>query len=217
MKISKYIDHTVLKCTTDQETVKRFCTEAKEYDFASVCVNPHWVKYVSEELQGTDVKTCCVIGFPLGANKTEIKVMETRLAIEDGAQEVDMVINLGALKSRQYEYFENDIRAVIEEAKGKAKVKVIIETSELTQEEKIYVCKTAVEAGADFLKTSSGYTDQGATVEDVKLMKSIAGDRCEVKASKGINNRKICDDMIAAGATRMGTSKGIKIVNNVTD
>ncbi|MCF2680144.1 deoxyribose-phosphate aldolase [Faecalicatena contorta] len=215
MSYSKYMDHTVLKATTTESTVKRFCDEAKEYGFASVCVNPYWIPFVAEQLAGTDVKACAVIGFPLGANKTEIKAMEAKLAVEDGAQEVDMVINVGALKDGKYDYVENEIKAVVDVSHPQALVKVIIETSELTDEEKIKACELAVAAGADFVKTSSGFGSGGATVQDVKLMKSVVGDKCQVKASTGINNREICDAMIEAGAVRMGTSKGIYIVNDM--
>ena len=215
MSYSKYMDHTVLKVTTTEAIVKRFCDEAKEYQFASVCVNPYWIPFVVKELEGTDVKACAVIGFPLGANKTEVKALEAKLAVEDGAQEVDMVINVGALKDKKYDYVGNEIKAVVEAAHPQAHVKVIIETSELTEEEKIKACELAMHAGADFVKTSSGFGSGGATVEDVKLMKSIVGDKCQVKASTGINNRKICDAMIEAGAVRMGTSKGIFIVNDI--
>ena len=215
MSYSKYMDHTVLKVTTTEAIVKRFCDEAKEYHFASVCVNPYWIPFVVKELEGTDVKACAVIGFPLGANKTEVKALEAKLAVEDGAQEVDMVINVGALKDKKYDYVGNEIKAVVEAAHPQAHVKVIIETSELTEEEKIKACELAMWAGADFVKTSSGFGSGGATVEDVKLMKSIVGDKCQVKASTGINNRKICDAMIEAGAVRMGTSKGIFIVNDI--
>lgn len=215
MNYSKYMDHTVLKATTTESTVKRFCDEAKEYGFASVCVNPYWIPFVVKELEGTAVKACAVIGFPLGANKTEIKAMEARLAVEDGAREVDMVINVGALKDGKYDYVGTEIKAVVEASHPKAQVKVIIETSELIDEEKVKACELAMEAGADFVKTSSGFGSGGATVEDVKLMKSVVGDKCQVKASTGINNRKICDAMIEAGAVRMGTSKGIFIVNDI--
>lgn len=215
MSYSKYMDHTVLKVNTTESTVKRFCDEAKEYGFASVCVNPYWIPFVVEQLAGTNVKACAVIGFPLGANKTEIKALEAKLAVEDGAQEVDMVINVGALKDRKYDYVGNEIKAVVDAAHPKAHVKVIIETSELTDDEKVKACELAMEAGADFVKTSSGFGSGGATVEDVKLMKSVVGDKCQVKASTGINNRKICDSMIEAGAVRMGTSKGIFIVNDI--
>lgn len=214
MSYGQYIDHTVLKADTKKETVRRFCEEAKEYGFASVCVNPYWIPYVSEQLNGSGVKACAVIGFPLGANKTEIKAQEACLAVKDGAGEVDMVINIGALKDGELEFVKNDIKAVVEAAHPEALVKVIIETSALTDSEKIMACRLAVEAGADFVKTSTGFGSGGATAADVKLMKDTVGEHCQVKASTGINSRKICDEMLAAGAVRMGTSKGILIVND---
>ena len=210
---AQYMDHTVLKPETTRATVKRFCDEAKEYHFASVCINPTWVKYVSEQLRGSGVKTCCVIGFPLGANTTYVKKIETEDAVQNGAEEVDMVINIGALKDKDYELVEEDIKAVVRAAHPAARVKVIIETSALTDEEKRTACELAVNAGADFVKTSTGFGSGGATGEDVRLMKSVVGVRCKVKASTGVNNRAICDALLAAGAVRMGTSKGMKIVN----
>lgn len=211
---AKYIDHTVLKIATTRETVKRFCDEAKEYHFASVCINPCHVQFASELLKGSGVKTCCVIGFPLGANTTNIKALEAKEAVENGAEEVDMVINVGALKDRRDVYVLNDIKAVVDAAHPKALVKVIIETCELTDDEKVRACQLSKEAGADFVKTSTGFGKGGATVEDVALMKKTVGDNMCVKASTGINNRKICDQMIKAGAVRMGTSKGIFIVKD---
>lgn len=209
---AKYMDHTVLKCATTRETVKRFCQEAVEYGFASVCVNPTHVAFVREQLKGSEVKTCCVIGFPLGATTTLVKTVETAEAVKNGAQEVDMVINIGALKDRRLDEVEEDIASVVKTAHPHAQVKVIIESSDLTDEEKVLACRLAMSAGADFVKTSSGFGLGGATVEDVKLMKQTVGDKLQVKASTGINDRAICDAMIAAGAVRMGTSKGIKIV-----
>lgn len=214
MNYAKYIDHTILKVDTTRDTVRRICDEAKEYRFASVCVNPYWVAYVAEQLKGSEVKACAVIGFPLGANKTEVKVLETKLAVIDGAKEVDMVINVGALKDKDYAYVKNDIQSVVDAAHPESHVKVIIECSELTDEEKVKACELAVQAGADFVKTSTGFGSGGATIEDVELMKAVVGNRCKVKASTGINNRKICDEFIKAGAIRMGTSKGIYIVND---
>lgn len=210
---AKYMDHTVLKADTTKETLKRFCDEAKEYGFASVCVNPANIPYVAGQLRGTKVKACSVIGFPLGANTTVMKVMETLEAVKNGAQEVDMVINVGALKDKDYAYVKKEIVAVVEAAHPQAEVKVIIETCLLTDEEKVTVCRMAKEAGADFVKTSTGFGSRGATAEDVRLMKEAVGDM-RVKASTGINNRKICDEMLAAGACRMGTSKGIFIVKD---
>ncbi len=209
---AQYMDHTVLKPETTRETVKRFCDEAREYKFASVCINPCHVSYVSEQLKGSGVKTCCVIGFPLGANTSFIKGLETMEAVKNGADEVDMVINIGALKDKNYTYVYEDIKAVVENAHPKAIVKVIIETSALTDEEKVIACELAKRANADFVKTSTGMGTGGATVEDVRLMKRTVGENMRVKASTGINDREITDKMLAAGAVRMGTSKGIFIV-----
>ncbi len=211
----KYIDHTVLKADTTKEILKKFCDEAKEYGFASVCVNPCNVKYVASQLEGTGVKTCCVIGFPLGANTTLVKALETVEAVKNGAQEVDMVINIGALKDKDYDLVYEDIKAVVDAAHPKALVKVIIETGLLTDEEKIKACELAKKAGADFVKTSTGFGPGGATVEDVRLMKQVVGEEMMIKASTGINNREICDAMIKAGAVRMGTSKGVFIVKGI--
>ena len=209
---AQYMDHTVLKPETTRETVKRFCDEAKEYKFASVCINPYHVSYVSEQLKGSGVKTCCVIGFPLGANTSFVKGLETMEAVKNGADEVDMVINIGALKDKNYTCVYEDIKTVVENAHPKAIVKVIIETSALTDEEKVIACELAKRANADFVKTSTGMGTGGATVEDVRLMKRTVGDNMRVKASTGINDREITDKMLAAGAVRMGTSKGIFIV-----
>ena len=211
---SKYIDHTVLKIATTKETVLKFCAEAKQYHFASVCVNPCNVPLVAKELEGTGVKTCCVIGFPLGANTTKVKAFETVDAVENGAQEVDMVINVGRLKDKDYDYVREDIKAVVDAAHPKALVKVIIETCVLTDDEKVKACELSKEAGADFVKTSTGFGTGGATAHDVALMKKTVGDALQVKASTGINSRATCDEMIAAGAVRMGTSKGVYIVKD---
>lgn len=211
---AKYMDHTVLKADTTKETLKKFCDEAKEYGFASVCVNPGNVSYIADQLKGSGVITCSVIGFPLGANTTFMKAMETLEAVKNGAGEVDMVINVGALKDKDYDYVKKDIGAVVNAAHPQAEVKVIIETCLLTDEEKVTACKLAKEAGADFVKTSTGFGSGGATAEDIRLMKQTVGDM-RVKASTGVNNRRICDEMLAAGACRMGTSKGIYIVKDV--
>jgi deoxyribose-phosphate aldolase len=211
---AKYMDHTVLKPETTRETVKRFCDEAKEYKFASVCINPTHVAYVADQLKGSGVKTCCVIGFPLGASTSFIKSLEAMEAVKNGAEEVDMVINIGALKDQNYSLVFEDIKAVVDAAHPKALVKVIIETSALTDEEKVIACELAKRAKADFVKTSTGFGSGGATVEDVRLMKRTVGDSMRVKASTGINNREITDKMLAAGAVRMGTSKGILIVKD---
>lgn len=209
---AKYIDHTILKPETTSDVLRRFCDEAKEYGFASVCVNPANVKFVAEQLRGTDVKTCCVVGFPLGANTTLVKTIETVEAIKNGAQEIDMVINIGALKDKNYDLLYEDIKAVVDAAYPNAIVKVIIETCLLTDEEKVIACKLAKKAKAHFVKTSTGFGKGGATVDDVKLMRQTVGPDMMVKASTGINNRQICDAMPEAGAVRFGTSKGVLIV-----
>jgi deoxyribose-phosphate aldolase len=209
---AKYIDHTVLKCGTTRDTVRRFCDEAKQYHFASVCVNPTHVAFVHEQLAGSGVATCCVIGFPLGATTTLVKTVEAAEAVKNGADEVDMVINIGALKDRRLDEVCEDIRGVVNAAHPRALVKVILETSDLTDEEKVLGCQLAEKAGADFVKTSTGFGQGGATAADVALLKKTVGDRLRVKASTGINDRAICDEMLAAGAVRMGTSKGIRIV-----
>lgn len=214
LNYGKYMDHTILKPYTTKEMLKRFCDEAKQYHFASVAVNPSNIPYVVEQLKGSDVKACAAIGFPLGATTTLVKVTEAKEAIENGAGEVDFVINIGRLKDKDYDYVANEIKQMVEVAHPKALCKVILENCYLTDEEKVIVCKMAVEAKADFVKTSTGMGSGGATVEDVKLMKQTVGDAVQVKAATGINNREICDQMLAAGATRMGTSKGICIVKD---
>jgi deoxyribose-phosphate aldolase len=215
-EIARMIDHTLLKPETTKEQIEKLCNEAKEYNFASVCVNPTWVKYASELLQGTEVKVCTVIGFPLGANTPETKAFETKNAIENGAEEVDMVINIGALKSGNYDLVEEDIRAVVEAAKGKALTKVIIETSLLTEEEKVKACELSAKAGADYVKTSTGFSTGGATVEDVALMRKTVGPDIGVKASGGVRSADDAEKMIEAGATRIGASSGVKIVQGLT-
>jgi deoxyribose-phosphate aldolase len=213
MKISKYIDHTILKAEATSEEVKKVCLEAKEYNFASVCVNPYFTKLVSSELKGSEVKTCVVVGFPLGANTKEVKAFEASNAVENGAQEVDMVINIGALKEKKYDVVEDDIKSVVDSVKSKALVKVIIECCLLTKEEMVMACKLSVKAGADFVKTSTGFSTGGAMAEDVKLMRDTVGESVGVKASGGIRNYKATMEMINAGANRIGASAGIVIVN----
>ncbi len=213
--IAKMIDHTLLKADATKEQIHTLCLEAKEYSFASVCVNPSWVPYCADLLKDTDVKVCTVIGFPLGANTPETKAFETRNAIENGASEVDMVINIGALKSGNEELVEKDIKSVIEAAKGKALTKVIIETSLLTEDEKVRACKIAVKAGADFVKTSTGFSTGGATPEDVALMRKIVGPKIGVKASGGVRSVDDAEAMIQAGASRIGASSGVKIVKGL--
>ncbi|MFD3447684.1 deoxyribose-phosphate aldolase [Microbacteriaceae bacterium 4G12] len=216
MNYAKLIDHTLLKADTKKAAIVTLCEEAKQNDFASVCVNPTWVETAAQLLQGTDVKVCTVIGFPLGANTPEAKAFEAKDAIEKGATEVDMVINIGALQDKNDELVERDIRAVVEAAKGKALVKVIIETCLLTEEEKVRACELSVKAGADFVKTSTGFSTGGATVEDVALMRKTVGPNIGVKASGGVRDAKGLDDMVAAGATRIGTSSGVALVQGKT-
>ena len=211
MKLNKYIDHTLLKADASQEQIETLIEEAKKYDFASVCVNPTWVSFAAQVLKGTDVKVCTVIGFPLGANTPELKAFETSDAIQNGADEVDMVINIGALKSRNFDLVERDIRAVVEAAKGTL-VKVIIETCLLTDDEKVKACQIAQKAGADFVKTSTGFSTGGATVEDVALMRKTVGPDMEVKASGGARSYEDALAFIKAGATRIGASSGVAIM-----
>ena len=210
--IVKMIDHTLLKADATKEEILKIINEAKEYLFASVCVNPTWVKTAAELLADTpEVKVCTVIGFPLGASTSETKAFETKNAIENGADEVDMVINISALKDQQDEIVEKDIRAVVEAAKGKALVKVIIETSLLTDAEKIRACELAVKAGADFVKTSTGFSTGGATAPDIRLMRQTVGANVGVKASGGVRSREDALAMVEAGATRIGASSGVSI------
>jgi deoxyribose-phosphate aldolase len=216
MELNQMIDHTILKADATEEAVLRIIEEAKKYEFFSVCINPCWVAYAKEHLAETSVDVCTVIGFPLGANTSEVKAYEATDAINNGATEVDMVINIGALKSKQYKKVLKDIQAVVDAAKGKALVKVIIETALLTDEEKIKACELAKEAGADFVKTSTGFSTGGATVADIKLMRETVGPDMGVKASGGIHNEAEATAMIEAGATRIGTSAGVAIMEGAT-
>ena len=211
MKLNKYIDHTLLKADASQEQIETLIEEAKKYDFASVCVNPTWVSFAAQALKATDVKVCTVIGFPLGANTPELKAFETSDAIQNGANEVDMVINIGALKSRNFDLVERDIRVVVEAAKGTL-VKVIIETCLLTDDEKVKACQIAQKAGADFVKTSTGFSTGGATVADVALMRKTVGPDMGVKASGGARSYEDALAFIKAGATRIGASSGVAIM-----
>lgn len=211
--LARKIDHTLLKPEATKEQIEKLCDEAKTYRFYSVCVNPSWVETASELLKGTDVKVCTVIGFPLGATTTEVKREETKDAIAKGATEVDMVIPVGKLKSGQDEAVKADIAAVVEAAKDQALVKVIIETSLLTEEEKVKACQLAVEAGADYVKTSTGFSTGGATVEDIRLMRQTVGPDIGVKASGGIRDLKTANAMIEAGASRIGASSSVAIVS----
>lgn len=208
--LASYIDHTLLKPTATKADILQLCEEAKQYHFASVCVNPCWVALCAETLKDTGVNVCTVIGFPLGANTSEIKAAEAAQAIKQGATEVDMVINIGALRGGNTEYVYQDILAVRKASEGKI-LKVIIETSYLTNEEKKKACELSAKAGADFVKTSTGFSNAGATVEDVKLMKEASG--IKVKASGGVRTKEDALRMIEAGASRLGASAGIKIVS----
>ena len=214
MDLAKMIDHTNLKASTVKEDILKLTKEARDYQFASVCVNPTWVELAAQELKGTNVKVCTVIGFPLGANTKEVKVYETKDAIEKGAEEIDMVINISKLKDGDYDYVESEIAGIVEASKSKAIVKVIIETCLLTNEEKKQVCSLAVKAGADFVKTSTGFSTGGATIEDVALMRQTVGANVGVKASGGIHSKEEALAMVNAGATRIGASSGIAIVPN---
>jgi deoxyribose-phosphate aldolase len=210
-----YIDHTLLKADATKEEIIQLCEEAKTYTFASVCVNPAWVQTASEVLKGSSVKVCTVIGFPLGSSTSAVKAFETKDAIENGAGEIDMVINIGALRSGDDELVKNDIAAVVDSAKGKAIVKVIIETSLLTDQEKRKACELTRAAGADFVKTSTGFSTGGATAEDVKLMRGVVGPEMGVKASGGVRSFEDMKKMIDAGATRIGASSGVKIMQGL--
>lgn len=211
MNLNKMIDHTLLKPEATKEMIENLCREAKEFDFKSVCVNPYWVSTAYEELRDSDVLVCTVVGFPLGATTKETKFFETDFAVQEGADEIDMVINVGALKSKQYDVVLEDIKSVVQAANGRT-VKVIIETCLLTDEEKVKACKLSKEAGANFVKTSTGFSTAGANVEDVELMRSIVGDALEVKASGGIRDLDTALKMIEAGATRLGVSAGVQIM-----
>ncbi|MDV4934972.1 deoxyribose-phosphate aldolase [Enterococcus faecium] len=216
MELNRMIDHTILKADASKEAVMQIIEEAKKYHFYSVCINPARVALAKEQLQGEPVAVCTVIGFPLGANTSETKAFETTDAINNGADEVDMVINIGALKSKDDQKVQKDIEAVVEAAKDRALVKVIIETSLLDREEIIRACELAKAAGADFVKTSTGFSTGGAKVEDVRLMRETVGPEMGVKASGGIHNEEEAMAMIEAGATRIGTSAGVAIVSGST-
>ena len=211
MKLNKTIDHTILNADATKDAVIKVIDEAKKYEFASVCLEPCWVSLAAERLQDSPVKVCTVIGFPLGANTKTVKAFEAKEAVENGADEVDMVLNIGALKSGDEAMVLEDMKAVREAAKN-AVVKVILETCLLTDEEKKKACALAKEAGLDFVKTSTGFSTAGATVEDVKLMRDAVGDTMGVKASGGIRDTKTAEAMIAAGASRIGASKSIAII-----
>jgi len=214
--IANMIDHTLLKPDVTENEIMNLIEEAKQYHFASVCINPYWVPLAAKNLQGSDVKVCTVIGFPLGSTTTAVKVFEAEEAINNGAHEIDMVINIGLLKAGEDAKVEADIKAVADAAHGKALLKVIIETCLLNDDEKQRACQLAVNAGADFVKTSTGFSTGGATVEDVALMRKVVGDKCGVKASGGVRNKADLDKMAAAGANRIGASSGVKIMQGLT-
>ena len=213
MNIAKMIDHTILKPNVTDAEVIKVCDEAKAHGFFSVCVNPYFVPLVAEQLKGTDVKVTSVIGFPLGANTTLLKAAEAKQAVEDGANEIDMVLNVSALKDQKYDYVRNDIAEVVTAIKGKAILKVILETCLLSKDEIVKACELSKEAGAQFVKTSTGFSTGGATPEDVKLMKETVGDALEVKASGGVRDFETAIKVIEAGATRIGASSSVDIVN----
>ena len=211
MLSTKLFDHTILKADATRKDVKRVCDEAMAYSFCSVCVNSYYVPYVANLLHGSDVKICSVVGFPLGAMSTRAKALEAKIAVMDGADEIDMVINVGALKDRDYSVVLEDIKAV-KEACGEHILKVIIETCLLTDDEKVKACELAKEAGADFVKTSTGFSTAGAKVEDVRLMRETVGPDMGVKASGGIHDKEFAKELVDAGANRLGTSATIEIV-----
>ncbi|WP_432665560.1 deoxyribose-phosphate aldolase [Wukongibacter baidiensis] len=211
MNIASMIDHTLLKADATKADIIRVCEEAKKYNFKSVCVNSAYTKLVAKQLEGTDVDVCTVVGFPLGAMDMDCKAFETKRAIELGANEIDMVINIGALKDKDYDYVLNDIRAVVNASKGKALTKVILETCLLTKDEIVKACELSKEAGADFVKTSTGFSTGGATVENIKLMRSTVGSEMGVKASGGVRTKEDAEAVIEAGATRIGASSSIAI------
>ena len=215
MKYNKYIDHTLLKQDATKDKINKLIDEAKEYDFKSICINPTWITYCKEQLKNSDVLICTVIGFPLGANTIESKVFEAKDAILKGADEVDMVINIGKLIDNDYEYLVKEISS-IKEAVGNKVLKVIIETCLLTDEQIITACKAVIQAKADFVKTSTGFSTAGANVRVVKLMKDTVQDNCLIKAAGGVKTPQDLVEMIDAGANRIGTSSGVLLMNNET-
>ena len=212
MNYNKMIDHTVLKADTPLETVKRICDEAMEYGFASVCINPCHVAYCADYLKDSDVNVCTVIGFPLGANTSAVKAFETKDAIANGADEIDMVMNIGALKDKNYDLVRNDVKAVVEAANGTL-VKVILETCLLTEDEIKKACELCVEAKADYVKTSTGFSTRGATIEDVQIMKAAIQGKAKVKAAGGVRTHEDMVKIVEAGADRIGTSAGCSLVD----
>ena len=214
MNLARYIDHTILKAEATKADVETLCREAKTYHYASVCINTCFVTLAASLLKDSDVKVCCTVGFPLGAMATKSKAFEAATAVADGAQEVDMVLNIGAMRAGDYDYVKQDIHAVVEACHPKAQVKVILETCLLTEEQIIKACELCVAAGADFVKTSTGFSTKGATVEHVALMKRTVGDKAKVKAAGGIRTYEDAMAMINAGADRIGASAGIAIVES---
>lgn len=214
--MNKYIDHTLLKPEATYEKIEKLCEEAKEYNFASVCVNGYWVSTCAKLLKGTEVKVCTVVGFPLGAMTSKAKACETKEAIENGAQEIDMVMNIGAFKTGDYDKVKEDIEAVVSAADGHC-VKVILENCLLTKEEIVKACQLCVEAKATFVKTSTGFSVSGATTEDVKLMRDTVKGKCKVKAAGGVRTYEDMEQMIKAGANRIGTSAGVKLMKKDTN
>lgn len=214
MNLAKYIDHTILKPETTKDQVIKVCQEAKENGFFSVCINPYYVSLVKEQLAGSDVKVCCVIGFPLGASVTSIKAAETKQAIADGANEIDMVLNVAALKNGEFDYVLNDIKGVVAALEGKAILKVILENCLLTEAEIVKACELSVEAGAHFVKTSTGFSTGGATASDIALMRKTVGPHIGVKASGAVRDRATAIAMVEAGASRIGASASVAIVKD---
>lgn len=211
METNKLIDHTLLKANSTLQQIQQLCAQAKQYNFKSVCVNPCWINVCKNELKGSDVLVCTVIGFPLGANSTNTKVFEAKDAIDAGADEIDMVLNIGQLLSGNYDYVQNEV-AMIKQAIGDHTLKVILETCLLTDEQIVTACKCCVNAKADFVKTSTGFSTAGANPRVVKLMKDTVGDSCKVKAAGGVKTKQDLADMVEAGADRIGTSSGINLV-----
>ena len=217
MKLNKYIDHTLLKPDATTEQIKKICDEAKKYDFASVCVNSCHAELVARELKDSGVSTCCVVGFPLGAMLTEAKAYEARLAIEKGASEIDMVINIGAAKEGNWKLVEDDIKAVVDACHPKALLKVIIETCLLTDGEKVELCHVVTNSGADYIKTSTGFSKAGATFHDVELFAANVAPHVKIKAAGGISSLADAEKFITLGASRLGTSRIVKIAKGLED
>ncbi|AZG68700.1 deoxyribose-phosphate aldolase [Mycoplasma struthionis] len=216
MDLNKYIDHTLLSAQSVHKDIDKIIEEAKKFDFKSICIAPSYIKYAKEALKNTDVLVCTVIGFPLGYNTTQVKVFETKIALEHGADEIDMVINIGRFKDKQYEYVLNEIKA-IKDVCGDKILKVIVETALLTKDEIKKATELVMQSGADFIKTSTGFSYRGASFEDVEIMKSVCGDKLFIKASGGIKNKEDALKMIELGANRLGTSKSVAIMEGRTD